>query len=768
MTFGNCIECGFAIRVANSKFCPTCGAALNVSPIDFDLDSHSFAPKKMEGLEPGSISFRNSWSKGVQYNSESWFPGPNKSANEIAEDRNFTLPEWIPENFSLSEWFSDSDAYFEQYEPINWEDSIFGKRFINQLDARGLALVHGNISTRVTTEVEGKRLDLAISDEIDLYTGRWALSDGSEFLQKGQIFRNLNSKKEIVFWHIDALAKSRPSFNSEHFNVSKQIMIPHLLQSACYLAETPFPSTSMVTFSRSIASENADISKLRPAIRIQSDAFLQGLFPANALSFSGDNGIGGGNASQGRLASLAVWTPELVQFGYIFQESMTDQEIYELLRIACDGLPKVLEILTDGYCNWPKGTDLDFQASLLSEAALAPEEEDFCSGKWIPGQLYGEFFKRSIDLYDATYSLLQKSLEKSDTSSVVSCFRNLEKIARRGIGSIFLHAANTLAHSSIENDIEVDSPIEQMLKVFKGIDVDSQGLNALSNLILLKTRLGFYYDGVKLVEEASPLCERKLPNLNTKSHFTSLDGSYETSIVEEIYENALICYGMLGNKEKLSNMLQQIRDFCKERNTLPWQREKFETLYKSFEKMSWSPIKRLHFFQDFEDWIDKETTSDEAWVHEIPPELEDGSNLSPSWFLNAAKECQENNDRMFEDLYLRKAAQRGSWEAMSILAIRRYGMGFFDESMRWNQRILNTQEGIQEEISSVWAQLDESTLEEVKSNISYLASLGVSLAENNPRDLGNNRKDPQYTYCLKCGRRKKSIEPLGQCDRTVH
>jgi hypothetical protein len=768
MTFGKCVECGFAITIANCKFCPTCGTTLNDSSTDTDLQSYTFTPRELEGLKPNSLSFRNSWSKGVQFNSEAWFPGPNRTIKEIAAAKNISLPEWIPEDFSLGTWFGDEGSYLAEYEPINWEQSRFGKRFVDQLNARGLALVHGNISTRVAAEVEGKNLDLAISDEIDLYTGRWTLSDGSEFLQKGQIFQNRKTKEEIVFWHIDALASSRPTLSYDTFDISKLVMIPHLLQSACYLAETPFPSTNMVSFSRSIASENADISKLRPAVRFQRDAYLLGLFPSSALSLSQDTRVDGRVPTDGRLASLAVWAPELIQFGYIFKESMSDQEIYELLRVACDGLPKILEILTDGYCNWPTGTELDFQASLLSDAAFASEEDDFCSGKWIPGTIYSQLFKRGLDLYDTSYESLQKSLERKDASGTKESLKSLENIARRGTGSIFLHAANTLAHTAIENDIELDSPIEAMLYVFKEIDVDSQGFNALSNLILLKTRRGFYFDAVKFIEQALPLCLRRFPNLNTKSHFTSIDGSNEISIAEEVYENALICFGMLAKKEDLLSTMNQIRDFCREHKSSPLQIEKFETLFKSFEKIDWLPIKRQHYYQDFEDWIDKETVGDESWVYVIPRELEDGSDQSPKWFLNAAKNCQENHDRMFEDLYLRKAAQRGSWEAMSILAIRRYGLGFFEESMRWNQRILNLRATNVHSTHSVWTLPDESIVEEVESNIHYLSSLSVSSTNGDLQDLGENRKDSKYTYCLKCGGRKQSIDLIGNCDGTTH
>jgi hypothetical protein len=39
---------------------------------------------------------------------------------------------------------------------------------------------------------------------------------------------------------------------------------------------------------------------------------------------------------------------------------------------------------------------------------------------------------------------------------------------------------------------------------------------------------------------------------------------------------------------------------------------------------NWVPQVRTTYQVDFEDWIDKETSGDEAWVYMIPEPLENG------------------------------------------------------------------------------------------------------------------------------------------------
>jgi hypothetical protein len=192
----------------------------------------------------------------------------------------------------------------------------------------------------------------------------------------------------------------------------------------------------------------------------------------------------------------------------------------------------------------------------------------------------------------------------------------------------------------------------------------------------------------------------------------------------------------------------------------------------------WRPSIRRHFSEDFEDRLDSESDAppgEVAWIINIPEELENGEDVSPDYFLLSGIQAEEKGDARFEDLNFRKAAQRGSWLAMQRLAESRYHLGFFDESMRWNQRLLACLlENSPEEHFPTFAQLEDMTIEdtikETRDNIEFLEAEGINVKANTPNDLGKNKSYmfTQLTYCLKCGTLKFARSLVAQCDDSVH
>ncbi len=189
----------------------------------------------------------------------------------------------------------------------------------------------------------------------------------------------------------------------------------------------------------------------------------------------------------------------------------------------------------------------------------------------------------------------------------------------------------------------------------------------------------------------------------------------------------------------------------------------------------WKPSVREIFSHDFEERVEQETAEDteNAWVWIIPEPLENGADLSYSWFHQNADESEAKGDACFQDFWLRKAAQRGSMIAMQKLAELRYHLGHQEESLRWNFRLLyallDDAANITE--SDHW----EGWQEEVDStvrNIAFLSGEGIGIGEgvfrNNPRDLGSQRDYPDFLYCLKCGSLKYAFAPIDQCDDSVH
>lgn len=188
----------------------------------------------------------------------------------------------------------------------------------------------------------------------------------------------------------------------------------------------------------------------------------------------------------------------------------------------------------------------------------------------------------------------------------------------------------------------------------------------------------------------------------------------------------------------------------------------------------WIAKVRPKYQLDFEDWIDTETQGDEVWVYSIPEPLQNGQDMSPYWFLKSAQECLDEGDKRFADLYFRKAAQRGSWLAMLELADMRYELGHLEECMRWNQRLiacLLDYAGREDELLPPISKEDwREELDRANANVSILASEGISVELNNPKDIGESRDymARQFTYCLKCGSWKIGTAPVEQCDDSVH
>lgn len=434
-----------------------------------------------------------------------------------------------------------------------WKDSAFGDRFIRILEKRGAAVAHGYFGRIAQIDPpDGTVEQIPLSTPIDLYTGRWGLSDGTEFAQIGQVFKSKKDGSEIVYWHFDAFANTRYSLFPSAKDLSSKVFIPRYLQIAAFLAETPFPSAlagSMGVNTRDGLfgpSENMP----RPLIRHQRDGISIGLV----------------RNSQG-VQEISFWAPELYQFGYAFSDQMSDQEIYDALPPVCDGIPKVAEIIVDGFAHWLPNSDLDFQACLMSDFTLGDEYAIYEAGALVPGVLYGQLCQRSTAVYNHIEVVTREAITRADNETYDSCINVLETLFEFGIGSISSHAANTFASHLLERGLGVD--IDAMLEYFSKIDVDSQGVNALSNLILSKIKQKKYSEADKLLKVALEKCKAAGPNLDTLSYFTAWDGSNEEPIFLEIFESALLVKAQLGKKAGLREVANQVVEYCGKRSIEP-------------------------------------------------------------------------------------------------------------------------------------------------------------------------------------------------------
>jgi len=554
-----CHECGTEFRAENQKFCSMCGAptslatntksssssVINVQQLSpFSPLERIFDRQEFPNYSEESFSFKNANRTLVQATSRSWFPGQYRSSSELtshieSEDR----PGWITD-FEVNDWFLDGEEFFSEYEPIPWSKSAFGDRFLNSLSKRGASYSQGSFGSYVEIEgPDGTIEKLPLSTQIDIVSGQWGLSDGTRYLQKGEVFRSKKSGKDVVFWGIDALASTRPRTSVSNAAFSNELLIPHQLQVATYLAETDFPYaiTGSMGLAKRATSFGDNVEHLvRPVTRHIRDGRVIGL----------ENGS---NSYQ----AIATWAPDVWQHGYIFDERMTDEEIYSQLPTVSNGLSKIAEILVDGYCNWPAGSDLDFQVVLWSDYALCAENDYYRNGAIIPGVLYWELAQRSINRYNEAYQAIHQEIDEDVRDQASDA---LMVLLYEGVGSTFLNAGNSWAYSGMRLYENHDCSAE--MEFLSTIDVDSQGINALSNLILWHIQNKSFKDAEPLVDIALERTVRIGPNLETHSHHHSLDGSYEISVYIEIYESALAIKGELSKPAEVKKIALKALEFC--------------------------------------------------------------------------------------------------------------------------------------------------------------------------------------------------------------
>lgn len=556
-----CHECGTEFRTENQKFCGMCGAPTSLvadaqsssssksgeqqlSP--FSPLERTFDRQKFPDFAEEAFSFKNANLTLVQATAKSWFPGQYRSSSELTSHiESENRPEWITD-FEVNESFLDGEEFFSEFEAIPWKGSAFGDRFLNALSERGASYSQGSIGAYAEIEgAEGAIERIPLSTQIDIVSGQWSLSDGTRYLQKGEVFRSKKTGKEIVFWSIDALTSTRPRTVDSNAAFTNDFLIPHLLQVATYLAETPFPSSlsgSMGLAKRATSFGDHVDNLVRPATRHITDGRVLGLE-------HGSNGY----------QAIASWAPKVWQHGYIFDGQMTDEEIYSQLPTVSDGLSKIAEILVDGYCNWPAGSDLDFQIVLWSDYALCTDNNFYRNGAIIPGVLYWELAQRSNARYNEAYEAIGQDIDEGLRDQA---FDALMVLLYEGVGSTFLSAGNTWAHRAMKLYENYDCSSE--MEYLSTIDVDSQGINALSNLIMWHIENKTFKEAEYFVDRALERTVRLGPNLETHSHYHPSDGSYEISIYTEIYESALTIKDVLGKQSEVQEIAHKALEFCKQ------------------------------------------------------------------------------------------------------------------------------------------------------------------------------------------------------------
>ena len=404
------------------------------------------------------------------------------------------LHEWAKE-IEINKSLLNTNNFFDGYHRISWSESKIGSKFQAIVEKLG-----------AKTHLMPSPNDLSQ----DVLTGNWSLCDGRTLIQLGDVWKNNTSGHEFIYWHIDALVRTRPPMSGDGKDLATQVFLPYMFQSAAYLSESPFPSTPIVmrTREQQFGLDNfEDIPKL---------AFLT---EENSRNFGTVN-------ANNQMQAIFLWAPQITHYGYIIEDKHLENPKEELFITILDALPKVGDILADGYCNWGPDSELNFQASCYSDrASYSPEEYSWIYvGEFVPGSLYAELDIRSQTVYSNCSEALRKGLENNDIQLVNLGANGLYNLMRFGFGSSFVHSINSLFYTQFSNSegffgdrnderfkkFIYDS--ESVLKFATSLPIDFQDANAYSNLAWLYIDQENFEEAQKCVDKGTKIIAES--NLN--------------------------------------------------------------------------------------------------------------------------------------------------------------------------------------------------------------------------------------------------------------
>ena len=455
-----------------------------------------FQSKQRDEFGPEAFTFRHANILMTIAMAKNWL-GDDEciSATKFYKDLKINdVPDWA-EEIEVHKSLVNTDRYFEKATRIGWSESKIGKKFQEQAERVG-ALTHLMPSPQDLSQ--------------DILAGNWKLCDGTTLIQMGEVWKDNSNGQEFIYWHIDALVRTRPPILKPENDLATKLYLPYLFQSASYLSESPFPSTPIVMKSREAQfgyTDKKDIPKI--AIHTENNCRNFG------TTYEGD-----------QMQAIFLWTPQITRYGYVFEDKDISGTMDEALITVFDALPKVGDILADGYCNWGPDSELSFQASCFADRSLFSPEEyaPIFIGEYVPGSIYAELDFRALHVYNNSYQAFYEGMQEDNEELVNAGMGGFYDLINNGCGSSVGHSVNALIFAQFNNPEsflgEKSEPRYQewlhdskmFLKFVTKFDIDFQNANAYSNLALIHIDEGEFADAQKCVTAGLHILETANPN----------------------------------------------------------------------------------------------------------------------------------------------------------------------------------------------------------------------------------------------------------------
>ena len=473
------------------------GKKSKIKPEYFKFSSErKFQSKQRDEFGPEAFTFRHANILMTIAMAKNWL-GDDEciSATKFYKDLKINnVPDWA-EEIEVHKSLVNTDRYFEKATRIGWSESKIGKKFQEQAERVG-ALTHLMPSPQDLSQ--------------DILTGNWKLCDGTTLIQMGEVWKDNSNGQEFIYWHIDALVRTRPPILKPENDLATKLYLPYLFQSASYLSESPFPSTPIVMKSREAQfgyTDKKDIPKI--AIHTENNCRNFG------TTYEGD-----------QMQAIFLWTPQITRYGYVFEDRDIHGTMDEALITVFDALPKVGDILADGYCNWGPDSELSFQASCFADRSLFSPEEyaPIFIGEYVPGSIYAELDFRALHVYNNSYQAFYEGMQEDNEELVNAGMGGFYDLINNGCGSSVGHSVNALIFAQFNNPEsflgEKSEPRYQewlhdskmFLKFVTKFDIDFQNANAYSNLALIHIDEGEFADAQKCVTAGLHILETANPN----------------------------------------------------------------------------------------------------------------------------------------------------------------------------------------------------------------------------------------------------------------
>ena len=468
-----------------------------IKPEYFKFSSErKFQSKQRDEFGPEAFTFRHANILMTIAMAKNWL-GDDEciSATKFYKDLKINdVPDWA-EEIEVHKSLVNTDRYFEKATRIGWSESKIGKKFQEQAERVG-ALTHLMPSPQDLSQ--------------DILAGNWKLCDGTTLIQMGEVWKDNSNGQEFIYWHIDALVRTRPPILKPENDLATKLYLPYLFQSASYLSESPFPSTPIVMKSREAQfgyTDKKDIPKI--AIHTENNCRNFG------TTYEGD-----------QMQAIFLWTPQITRYGYVFEEKDIHGTMDEALITVFDALPKVGDILADGYCNWGPDSELSFQASCFADCSIFSPEEyaPIFIGEYVPGSIYAELDFRALHVYNNSYQAFYEGMQEDNEELVNAGMGGFYDLINNGCGSSVGHSVNALIFAQFNNPEsflgEKSEPRYQewlhdskmFLKFVTKFDIDFQNANAYSNLALIHIDEGEFAEAQKCVTAGLHILETANPN----------------------------------------------------------------------------------------------------------------------------------------------------------------------------------------------------------------------------------------------------------------